>query len=398
MLVTGGKNTVLVVREPSLDLERFLPCLLASSLSQNNTLSRVPFSNTLSGPQFSFIRPRAPGLVGGRAQNSLLDQLESLDNKAQALVPLPQVTKITPTIHCVVQNTSPTAVPPQLEEVEEDNSSTGSQSEETTPETTPENQMVPTVCSSTDFPHQLDEEFNNPPQLEENLSQPHQLEETFSQPHQLEREQLGRESDSELDMPAEVPSPQPLSLNNSSTSFETDYQEPPRKIARLGGGVNEYWEEVTEEADDGSSTADQAVPGSGCAAQGHSPPASLSPCRQRRGGGGRGEGGGSGKLVCGDHQVVPSDREDTEELSSLYGHHPPSEEKYSVVEREDEGVWSPSSLRRYHSCYHCSRGREYSAQEVYPTTVQLNLSRPRLRLGLSKCQRPRQPLHHSRVE
>ena len=384
MLVTGGKNTVLVVREPSLDLERFLPCLLASSFSQNNTLSRVPFSNTLSGPQFSFIRPRAPGLVGGGAQNSLLGQLESTDNKAQALVPLQQVTKITPTIHCVVQNTSPTAVQPQLE-VEEDNSPTGSQSV-----TTPENQTVPTVCSSTDIPHQLDEKFNNVPQLEEN----------FSQPHQLEREQLGQESDSELDMPAEVPSPQ-LSLDNSSTSFETDYQEPPRKIARLAGGVDEYWEGVTEEADDGSSTADQAVPGSGCAAQGHSSPANLSPCRQRRGGGGRGEGGGSGKLVCGDHQVVPSDREDTEELSSLYGHHPPSvpwDEKYSVVEREDEGVWSPSSLRCYNSCYNCSGRREYSTQEAYPTTVHLNLSRPRLRLGLSKCQRPRQPLHHSREE
>ena len=199
---------------------------------------------------------------------------------------------------------------------------------------------------------------------------------------------LEEEEDWEGESAAEVP---PSHLFSPDNSPVTDYQEPPRKIARLE--EEEDWE--GEPADDGSSTVDQAVPGSQECAQGHTSPPSLSPCRQRRGGGG-GEGGGRGDLVqvCDNQQVVPcdsGDREETSQLPSLYGHEPLKLHKTSFSWEEDnEDEEEPSSLRHHHhhhSCYSCGRRQDYSSVDTYPTTVRLNLSRPRLRVGLSKCQR-----------
>ena len=348
VMVAGERETMLVVREPSLVLEQFLSSFLPSPFSFNSP-SGITFSST--GSQLSVIR--APG---GRVveQETSDHQLKSLENKCQSLVPLRPANHLT------------TFLPPQLE-------SEGAADQSRTD--------IQTVPSDFSLVNQL-------PQLEEKAAVFSQLEEKAAVFSQLEeKEQLGEESDCELDLPAEVPS-----LNTSSSSFEANLQEPPRKIARLSG--DEYWEEE-KGADDGRATIDQAVPGHECA-QTHPSPPSRPPCRQQQGREGRDEGeeGGGSISVCGDQQVVPSDNGKPEKIPSLYGHeysklHQNFSERHLPVDHEDDGL----SNRPRH-CDSCSRRRELHTPEAYPSTVPLNLSRPRLRLGLSKCQRL-QPLHHS---
>lgn len=347
VMVAEERETMLVVKEPSLVLEQFLSSFLPSPFSFNSP-SGITFSST--GSQLSVIR--APG---GRVveQETSDHQLKSLENKCQSLVPLRPANHLTTF---------------QLDSAGATDSGSQSRTD------------IQTVPSDFSLVNQL-------PQLEEKATVFSPLEEKAAVFSQLEeKEQLGEESDCELDLPAEVPS-----LNTSLSSFEANLQEPPRKIARLSG--DEYWEE--EGVDDGRATIDQAVPGNECA-QTHPSPPSRPPCRQQQGREGRDGGGEGGGCIsmCGDQQVVPSDNGEPEKIPSLYGHeysklYQNFSERHSPVDHEDDGL----SNRPRH-CYSCSRRHELHTPEAYPSTVPLNLSRPRLRLGLSKCQRL-QPLHHS---
>ena len=328
----------LVVRQPYLSLQ------LGSYL---RSLTHQPLLPAVSvRPLSSSLLPTPAQVPGEEGENSFSDYLQSLSNKCRALVPLKP----------------PTLPPPST---------------------------VPVVISELE----PEKEANSQSRVQTVPTSPHCLSQQLEREVQ-EMEELGAESDEELIMPAEEGV-------NTSSLVESDCQEPPQKMARLSSLDREEDEEylISERADDGSSTSDQAVPGE--SAEGEPPSARPSPCRQQRGGGGREGGRPAGKqkvVVCGDQQVVPTGEgeEAGPPATSLYvsDHSKQSPPAPSVWQERvysgEEDVWKEPS-----GCFRCSRRVAYCPPDsCCPTTVQLNLSRPKLRLGLSKCQKP-QPLHTS---
>ena len=343
-LVERGPGSVvsqLVVRQPTLaglalELGRFFTRLGPNALL---TPSIVPVSTVDSSSHGSSDVDSSPS-----------ESLQSLNKNCHPLVPLhhplppPPPLPPSPSPHTVLQALSQTAVchMPSSDEVW---STAGEQQ-----------QIVPTA---------------SPLSLSQSLSQ-------------LEREELGEDSDDELVMPTEdeVVSSDSHSLHDCSL-VEPDLQGPPRKIARLSHEDDHG--RVLEAADDGHSTIDQAVPGDGCA-QGHTSPARPSPCREQRRSRGEDGGGPEGDRldVGGDQQVVPSDNDDGDKeagpLTSLFG--------------QEHSKWSPPQrqltlpFRHTHHCQTCGAGAGgLTGRDGYPSSVQLNMSCPKLRLGLSKCQR-----------
>ena len=200
---------------------------------------------------------------------------------------------------------------------------------------------------------------------------------------------------------------------------------------------------ASETADDGSSTVDQAVPAE-CAHQ-HALMANPAPCRQQQGGGGSGgrRGGGGGEegsytnqqhsvlspdchhyqtspLPSPDQQVVPDEvgggtagqllqaslyEQDSFNKSlartSIETSHLPRPNTAEGIDKPKTETrakrrlnfssedYTPYPYYQHHGCQPRDNG--------FPSTVLLNLSRPRLRLGLSRCQRPK-PLHRSTRE
>ena len=194
----------------------------------------------------------------------------------------------------------------------------------------------------------------------------------------------------------------------------------------------------TELADDGISTTDQAVP-SECARE-HALIPNLVPCRQqeqqggigrRRGGGGEGNGGCRDQHITSYHQqtnqtiivipspeqqVVPYDREDEDVddslvIPTLYEHIKNPSKDGDITTLDDDEHSSRDEFRDKTGCHSPSKHSYYTHYpplhhghpsihhngyltrgDGFPSTTLLNLSRPKLRLGLSKCQKPK-PLH-----